>query len=240
MADLVSLATLRSRAQYAADMVNSGFVTTAEWNGYINYGARRLYDVLTSAFGDDYAIKSYSVPLVAGQDTYALPTDFFRERAVDVIVAGQNISAQRFMFKDRNKYNWANISWASIGCTPLYSIEGANIKFMPAPNITGTGVTLWYIPTLQVYVHGTGSLTSASLVNDDDTIDGVNGYEELIVLEAAIRAKLKEDTDASALISQRNEVLAWITDSARNRNAGDPAFVTDVTDRGSFFTGFNY
>lgn len=240
MADLVSLSTLRSRAQYAANMENSGFVTMAEWNSYINYGARRLYDLLTSAYGDEYYLKSYAIPMVTGQDTYSLPSDFLRERAVDVAVGGKNINATRFLFKDRNKYNWANISWGAIGCTPLYTLQGPNIKFMPAPNISGAGVTLWYIPTLQKTTDGGTTWTSGSLSADTDQIDGVNGYEELVVLEAAIRGKAKEDTDPSTLISQRNEVLAWVQDSCRNRNAGDPMFVGDVQDNGGFFTGFNF
>lgn len=228
MASLVTLAALRTRAQQAADMENAKIVSTAEWNSYINYGAQRLYDILVSKFGEEYAVKSAVLNIVSGTDTYDLPTDFYRARGVDVQVGSRALSCKRFIFRDRNKYNWAAVNWGGINGTPLYMLQGSKIRFMPVPNVTGGVVTLWYIPTLQVLVHGAGDWASVPLTNDDDALDDVNGYSEFIVLEAAIHAKLKEDTDAQQLMARRQEVLDWIEVSAAQRDAGEPMFIGQI------------
>lgn len=235
--DLVSLSTIRTRAKSAADMINDGLVADTEWNAWINYGARRLHDMLCSKFGDEYFIKSASVSTTQGSNVAPLPADFYRERSIDFGQGANAITLRRMSFKDRNKYNWASVVWGGSGAVPFYTISGTNLLLYPSPSVTGATLTLWYYPTLQVFVHGTGSITSASLVNDDDTIDGVNGFEELVVLEAAIRAKLKDDSDASALMAQRAEVLGWIDEAARQRNAGQPTFVGEMRDDSGLFPG---
>ena len=225
MAAPVSLLTLRTRAKQAADMENDDFVSDAEWNTYLNYGACRLHDLLCSAFGEEYFLKSYSVPIVSGTATYDLPADFYRVRGVDATVGSRTITCKRFLFRERNRYQWGAINWNGIGEPPLYCMQGTQIRFLPTPNVSSASVTLWYIPTVQVLVHGVGSWTSAPLTNDDDEIDGVNGFEELIVLVAAVKAKLKNDEDPSVLMAQLNEVIGWIKTAAAQRDAGEPMFV---------------
>lgn len=238
MADTVSLLALRTRAKQAADMENDSLVEDVEWDSYINYGARRLHDLLASAFGEEYFLKSETILVENGVNTYDLPADFYRARGVDVSVGSTAITCRRFQFRERNRYQWNSIGWNSIGEPPLYMIQGTEVRFMPTPN-TGASVTLWYIPTLQVQVHGAGNWTSASLVNDDDLIDGVNGFEELVVLTAAIKAKMKNDEDPSALMAQFREVLEWVQTASKQRDAGEPTFIGSVQgDNGPFLDWF--
>jgi hypothetical protein len=229
--DLVSLLSLRNRAKRAADMENSLFISDSEWNDYLNYGARRLHDVLVSASGDEYLLKSYSFTLVSGQTTYSLPSDFYRERAFDWVTSPKPLSMQRFSFRDRNKYNW--VSYRGV---PLYCLQGPSVLFMPTPTIAGSGIMLWYIPTLQKTTDSGATWTSGSLSADTDKIDGVNGYEELAVIHAAILAKQKENTDAGLLMARLEEVQRWVEESCHRRNDGDPMFIGDMNnDPGSRF-----
>ena len=227
MANLVSLATLTTRAQQAADMENDPMVSSSEWTTYINYGAARLYDLLVSKFGDEYYLTSANISMVAGTDTYDLPADFYRLRGVDATIGGRTFPLHRFNFRDRDRYKQGAIQWSGEGGALRYMLQGHSIRFMPVPAIA-TGLTLWYIPTMQVLVHGAGNWTSAQLVNTDDVIDDVNGYSEFIVLEAAIHAVLKQDRDASALMARRDEVKTWLEDTAGQRDANEPAMIGEI------------
>jgi hypothetical protein len=233
--DLVSLSTMRDRAKRAADLENSDFVSNTEWADYLNYGCRRLHDVLVSASGEEYWVKSYTFTIVAGTDTYALPADFYRERAFDFLTSPKPITMTRFQFRDRNKYNWAQFSWGAVGGAPLFCLIGPNVQFMPAPSGSTNGVKLWYIPTVQKTTDNGATWTSGALSLDTDKIDGINGYEELAVLEAAILARQKENTDASLLMARRAEILDWITTAAKRRNDGDPMFVGEAMPNESAF-----
>jgi hypothetical protein len=58
------------------------------------------------------------------------------------------------------------------------------------------------------------------------TLDGISGYEELVILDAAIKVGIKEETDVSALMAQKAEWIERIEYAAANRNSGDPMVVS--------------
>ena len=69
---------------------------------------------------------------------------------------------------------------------------------------------------------GQGTITIMSM------FDGVNGWEELIVLSAAIRMLAKEESEIRPLVDERDRLenrLAVIVD---NRDAGEPEIIQDV------------
>jgi hypothetical protein len=81
---------------------------------------------------------------------------------------------------------------------------------------TGEVLTLSFIPIMP------------ALSGDSDTFDGINGWEEYIVIDAAIKALLKEESDISALMAQKAAITKRINECAPNRDAGMPDRVTDV------------
>jgi hypothetical protein len=66
------------------------------------------------------------------------------------------------------------------------------------------------------------------LVLDTDIFDGVNGWEEYIVVDVARKAKEKEESDTTELVNSKSALIKRIEDSAPNRNAGQPGRVTDI------------
>lgn len=80
----------------------------------------------------------------------------------------------------------------------------------------GRGIQLWYAPRF------------AELVNDTDTADGVDGWLEYVVIDAAIKALTKEESDTSVLEARKDKLVGRIESAAENRDAGFPATVTDV------------
>ena len=70
--------------------------------------------------------------------------------------------------------------------------------------------------------------------NLNSTFDGVSGWEEYIVIDAAIKCLQKEESDVSVLMSQKSAIAKRIEAAAENRDAGEPSKVTDVSNYESF------
>lgn len=230
--DLVTVSSIITRAQQASDQENSGYISPSEWLTYVNYGLRRMHDFIISASGDEYLLKSYTFALTSNTAFYTLPADFLRERAFDLNVSPKPISMQRFQWRERNKYQWAQFNWGAIGAAPMYALVGQQVVFYPAPTVQSAGITMWYFPTLQSTADGGTTWSSGTVTNTAVQVDGVNGFEQLAVLYAALMAKTKENTDPTGIQAQIAEVKDWITNSVTRRNEGDPSYVGEVQSDG--------
>ena len=63
-----------------------------------------------------------------------------------------------------------------------------------------------------------------------NVLDGVNGWEEQVVLGVAIRILTKEESDSSALERRKAAIKHRMESEASNRDMGMPAHVVDVPD----------
>lgn len=207
MALTVTLADLRTQVRQRADMENTTFVTDSEITGYINSAIADLYDVLTSKVEDYYTI-SASVVTNGTSDSFALPADFYKLVAVDYQLSGLTQPMEKFNFQDRNRfiYNAQVIR---------YRIIKNNILFKPVPS--AQTITVWYVPAF------------TALVSDSDTFDGINGWETYVVLDAAQQCLAKEESDVSAIVTEKAQVMAKIEMMANNRDQGRPETVADVS-----------
>lgn len=212
MARTATFLSLRSQALQRADMVNSEFISTTEIGEYVNQSYAELYEMLIQS-GKDYALDSSTISIVNGTDTYDLPDDFYQLRGVDVDVGGSlPLNMVPFTFEERNMYP-TDGTWS--GAPVRYRLLGSQIKFIPMP--TGAySATLWYHPA------------PPRMVSDSDTVDGVAGWEEYVVLGAAIKCLVKEESDASALMAMQASQVTRILGLVGNRDAGRPERVTDV------------
>ena len=59
--------------------------------------------------------------------------------------------------------------------------------------------------------------TCPELTSDTDNVDGIAGWERLIVLDAAIKARMKEETDISELQQERSLMVQRIDDERTHR-----------------------
>lgn len=213
MATLVTLEELREGAQERADMENATFVSETRWNDWINKGASKFYDILTRTF-EDYNLKQTQLSVASSSSVQVLPSDFYKLRALDEIISGS----------------------ASVDpTTGLVVINGQGVTLLPYnlnernsyTQPTGTrNLVMTYIPAM------------IPLVNDSDTIDSINGWEDYIELYAAIQARIKEEDDVTDLKAELNEVQDQITRSAPNRDAGMPPKMTDVHAVDPFFSAY--
>jgi hypothetical protein len=65
------------------------------------------------------------------------------------------------------------------------------------------------------------------LTTDASVCDGISGWTEYIIVDAAIKAMQKEESDVSALMAQKQMLTQRINAMAESRDAGSPAKVSD-------------
>ncbi len=74
----------------------------------------------------------------------------------------------------------------------------------------------------------TKSSSILSFWNDNQTMDGIAGWEEFIVIDAAIKAQIKQEGDYAPLGAQKQAIMARIEAMANGRDAGQAQHVTDA------------
>ena len=178
-----------------------------EVNMYIYQSWCALYDFLTSKNQDYYLSTFPTFNTVINVTSYALPADFYKVRGVDVTVNGFARALSQWRFEERERYNYYG-TW-NTGLPIAYHIVNGQIQFKPLP--AGVyPVALYYYPT------------APQLIGDGDTINGVDGFEEWVVIDAAIKILTKDDRDVSVLSSERDRVLARVGTMMSNQDAGEP------------------
>lgn len=229
MATTMTLTQLMTAVRQRADMVPASytpaltgddfFVTEPELISYINQSYFELYDLLVSAFGNNYYVASpYSFTTDGVNELFALPSDFYKLLGVDLSLSGGTpgswLTVKHFEFNDRNRYSVPNFQ-AFYGVTNLrYRLNGANLWLTPTP-ASGQSIQLWYVPRM----------TTLSALSS--TADGISGWTEYIICDAAMKCLQKEESDVSVLMAEKQALKLRIEAMAENRDAGPPPKVVD-------------
>lgn len=210
----VSLSTLRTRARTAADMTGSTFVSDAELNAFINSAADELYDLLVSKHQDQYTTSS-TFNTASGTEEYSLPADFYKLVGVDLQIDSDWRTLDPFNFRERN-YERNRSSFTGVDSDlPRYWLRKDKLHLLPAPSSV-LSAKLWYVPT------------RTQLTLDADTLDGVSGWEEYVVTDAAIRCLIKEESDPSALMARKAELVQRIERAAKSRDVSGVVTAVDI------------
>jgi hypothetical protein len=211
-----TLASLRDQARLRADMQNSKFVSDAEFNQYISDSYAELYDLLVSKFEDYYTADPLVFHVDSG-NTYDLPVDFYKLKGLDRALSDSNdwYTLRPFTFEDRNARRSAT-RFRGLYPAIRYRIFGNKILFSPDDQAAGN-YRMWYIPRY------------TPLVNDTDTVEDVIGWEVYIVVDAAMKALQKEESDISVIMAMKQALIARIDTMAANRDVGEPDRVTDIS-----------
>jgi hypothetical protein len=202
-------------------MVNSTFVSSAEWTSYINNSLFELYDLLVQKYGDDYFVKTSPTVITTDgtNDRYALASDFLKLLGLDLLVSGsgataQYVSLRPFSFTERNAFSGLRFI-PGARANLRYRLNGSNVWFAPFPP-AGLTIRPQYVPRL------------TALSAEGDTSDGFSGWLEYVIVDACIKALMKEESDVSAFLVEKQGLIARIEAAAENRDAGSPATVADA------------
>jgi len=221
----MSLGALRLAAQQRADRVNSNFVGTAEWNSYINQSYFELYDLLVDAY-EDYFMTSTQFTTNGTDNYFTLPTDFYKLLGVDLGLQSSNgrVTLKKYDFIERNRYVFPNLNANFLGVFNLrYRLMGNRLTFIPTPS-AAQNVTVWYIPKLSV------------LLQDTDVANGISGWTEYVIVDAAIKALQKEESNEAVqvLFIQKQALIKRIEEAAMNRDAGQGDTISPTRGNGGF------
>lgn len=238
MARTVQLSELRARVRDRADIEGAtGFISDARLTEYINGSIASLYNIIIDVQGQDYFLSQATISLPSAAISpglYALPSDFFMLRRVewvdgDVRTEIHPISMHELRELDtsvvgsprayyRDGYLYASrLSGYRLGGT-VASATGVYTGHIRFPkNWSGT-VELYYVPHAIV------------LVDDTDVFDGFNGFEEWVVLDAAIKVAQKEERDPSDLLAARAAEENRLRSMASSRDLSFPETIAEVED----------
>jgi len=126
-----------------------------------------------------------------------------------------------------------NIGIWMVSLLTATSGDAFNLRF-PGRSLIGdvsypSGVDYLTVTALSGYTPVLSGSSSFTFSPTDMNIDGVNGWEEYIVVDAAIKCLQKEESDCSVLLAQKAAIVARIESEASNRDAGMPSTVSDTS-----------
>lgn len=227
----INLSYLNYFSRLKADKLLSDFLTQDEWNFNINQSAFRLYDLLVQKYGEKYFLAPPLQVPSNGANVVPLPNGFlyngapalYKLAGVDVAVGipanAQWFTLPKFNWIDRNKYSTLQLAGTIQAVYGLqYCDFGSNCYFIPIPN-GGQTFQFWYVPMMQ-----------QMLLDTDMLPFSISGWSELVIVDAAIKALMKEESfdQAAALIEERKGLLDRIEVSAANRDVGQPNTVSNT------------
>lgn len=216
MARTRTLTLLRDEVRQRADIeaATTAFPDT-ELTRYINQSIARLHRKVHREF-PGLIVTSTTITTASGTETYALPAGFYAlVGRPEVDLGGPNPQQmKRWEWSERTSYLYTT-GW-SWNWPVAYRLHGADtISFLPVPAGVHS-VTVYYSPI------------PTDLSGDSDTYDGRSGWEEWVILDAAIKVATKEEQDTSDLRAERAEHWDEIAKDLAMVDRGGPPRVQDV------------
>lgn len=209
-----TLSDLRASALDYADMTGSSFPVTARVNEYINRSIARLFDLIAGTAGiDDYLrVRASNITMVAGTENYT----------VSATVGAKTLYPARIL----------GVYYLGSGTERLYPLE----RWEPN-GITGYKRGPLSGGTLQVDFFPRAPLLSA----DGDTVgtqlgaaaslDFCQGWPDWVALNTAVRLLMREESDPSPLMAERDRLWEEMTMAAEPRDMFQGGTVADVNGR---------
>ncbi len=215
-------------------MVNSDFVTDAEILRYVNESISELYDMLITAKGQEWYIRTYTFPTADGVADYVIPEveNFYLLLGVDVDSDTDTpFPIRPYMLDERHDLTQGsrflysgripNMRYRLSGTVIADGTYTHQISFTPTPTSVRS-IQLLYIPHAPEFL-------IANVATDK--WDGFNGWEEYVVVDSAIKCLEKEESSTVALERRKERLIGRIEGLASAHDDGFPERVTDIAGR---------
>lgn len=199
-----TLAALRKAVLRRAGIKETGTadLTAAILNEFVNEAIAELWDLLKRK-ADDRLVTSTTLSVTAGVATVALPATFYVLRKLEIVdgSAPSGYRQLRSVALDA-KHRYSTIT----GKDYRYWQNAYNIELVPAPTTAET-LRLYYIPVAPV------------LVDDNDAMDGYNGYEELVIQLAYRRVLVRQELSPTPANEEIDRLQGRIKEASDGRDA---------------------
>lgn len=215
-----NLSQLRTLVRQKADIENDGnHVTDSEVDTYINSGIEALYSLLVDGTDGTLFSKNAGVLHKLGDFTYQLPSDFGQLVSVDLSIGNTYLRSMQADPQDQ-----AQLSAQTYRATALtrhflkWNIDQgrAELWVYPAPSDTSK-LAVQYIPE------------PPALSLDTDTLNFPTFWYQWVVYDAAISCSIKEESDPSALMSERDRIEQRVRDHIRSMTPTRVKTIRDVS-----------
>ncbi len=204
------------RIEFVTASNGDGYVSRTELDGYINSAGSELHDILATKY-EDYLTSPFPTTFTVTGSSYtqSLPSDFFKLRGIDYSDAGEWVPLRRYLHEERGRWS---IGGSAFGWSRerRFTIMGTSIVLAPQDDCAGDYRFL-YVPK---WTDLSGSAQAIPEVMEQ--------WTEYIVVDAAIKCLVKEESDASALVNRKAELYRRIEANATNRDASDQDFVASL------------
>ncbi len=211
MAVTRTLTQMRQEVRDLADEPDTGFVTNAMIDRWLNLGLRKVYEMAYMADPEAYDLTlSTAITTAAGTAEYTLPTLFWKLIKMEVQHSGSYTRLERL-----HLHSMGN-DLDERAAPRRYLLRGrTSVRLYPTPD--GVYPTrVWYIPAFTV------------LTADGDTFDGINGWEEYGILDAAIKVRIKGESDSRELMALKAKIEQEIDERATERDVMGYTGIQDV------------
>lgn len=202
MANTRTLLQLRTSVQSRGGYENSSDITSTMLTEFINEAIAEVYDIIVGKWVDYYTVLGSPISVVAGTASYAVPTDFYKLRKVEMQTT-VGIFRKLLPHDLDVGHRYTNSVRAK---AYRYRLQANNIVLVPTPTQAET-MQLYYIPFA----------TRLSL--DADTFDGINNYEELVVQLALKRCKMREELPIDDIEREVARLVQRIEKASDGRDA---------------------
>src|SRR5574337_1059 len=150
--------------------------------------------------------KRYTFTSVAQSASYALPSDFYVARGVEQAIDNSSAPAGWLPLRRADADDDSDVGLtAAQGSTVAYRYIGDWIELVPPPG-DARQFRITYVPTAQVI--------SSSL----QTVDGVDGYEQVVVLKTVVLGKIREEKPYADVQAELNEHVAQMERNVKRRD----------------------
>jgi hypothetical protein len=214
---------LTTQVRERADMENMDFVSDAEILRFISSSYAELYELLVKANPDFYQTEETFTGDGSTQD-FNCASDWYGTVGVDYeydATAGIFVALRQLSPAERNHYTYTGGSPAQ-GYRFIYNSQTqVDIRLMPTP---ASGETYRH-----TYIVAPADITSGAT-----SLDGVAGWEEYIVVDAATKCAQKEESSTTHLEREKAALLARIEAMAENRTIGSAGRIARVGATDSF------
>ncbi len=202
-----TLAELRQAVLVAGGWEYSGDLTPDVLNEYVNKAVVKVWRLLVRK-AEDYCTARATLTTTPGSDavTVGWPATFQKLRKLELAEGSEYTRLRPTSLDAAHRFS------QSTGRAYRYWLEGATLYLAPTPQAADS-LRLFYIPYAE------------RMVNDGDTFDGINGYEELVILIAKLYCERRQEMDTSGTERDIAEAQQDIRSDADGRDANEPFYL---------------
>lgn len=215
-----TLNDLRDDVRARTDTVYDENIEDTDLTRWINQGIARMHDMLVLA-DPDSAYSSSSFSTVADTESYTVPADFLAVRGVDVVINNERYPLRPLTFQERI---------GSLGAIEGWYGEPQMRYHIRRRGVDGSLTRIYFDPIpRRVYSILLHYVTVApSLSTGTDPFDGVDGWEDFVVLYACNEVLRRQDRQTAEMRADLADAERRINMHAALRDMGEEPVIANV------------